>query len=100
MVTYQLCTTPAGYRGARGAAIRPLVVTPRVSYRGTAPPPADYVAGTQAVRRTTFVLRTPVFALGAARRAQWTTFVLRTPVFALGAARRAHAASAVPCDRA
>jgi hypothetical protein len=37
------------------------------------------------------VLRTPVFALGAARRAYWITFVLRTPVFALGAARRAHA---------
>src|SRR5439155_19000314 len=41
---------------------------------------------------STFVLRTPVFALGAARRAHWSTFVLRTPVFALGAARRAHAA--------
>jgi hypothetical protein len=26
-----------------------------------------------------------------ARRSHWTTFVLRTPVFALGAARRAHA---------
>ena len=26
-------------------------------------------------------------------RAHWSTFVLRTPVFALGAARRAHAAS-------
>ena len=41
---------------------------------------------------TTFVLRTPVFALGAALRVDWTTFVLRTPVFALGAALRAHAA--------
>ena len=40
------------------------------------------------------MLRTPVFALGAARRAYWRTFVLRTPVFALGAARRAHAAAA------
>jgi len=39
----------------------------------------------------TFVLRTPVFALGAARRAHWTAFVLRTPAFALGAALRAHA---------
>jgi len=41
-------------------------------------------------RWTTFVLRTPVFALGTARRGRWTTFVLRTPVFALGTARRAH----------
>jgi hypothetical protein len=46
--------------------------------------------GGPAAHWTTFVLRTPVFALGAARRAHWTTFVLRTPVFALGAARRAH----------
>jgi hypothetical protein len=38
----------------------------------------------------TFVLRTPVFALGAALRADVDTFVLRTPVFALGAALRAH----------
>ena len=36
------------------------------------------------------MLRTPVFALGAARRSHGTTFVLRTPVFALGAARRSH----------
>jgi hypothetical protein len=42
------------------------------------------------VNRTTFVLRTPVFALGTARRVNRTTFVLRTPVFALGTARRAH----------
>ncbi|MCY1525638.1 hypothetical protein D9M68_606220 [compost metagenome] len=39
-----------------------------------------------------FVLRTAVFALGAARRADGIAFVLRTAVFALGAARRAHAA--------
>jgi hypothetical protein len=39
---------------------------------------------------TTFALRAPAFALGAARRAHWTTFALRAPVFALGAARRAH----------
>jgi len=36
------------------------------------------------------VLRTPVLAHGAARRAHWGAFVLRTPVFALGAAHRAH----------
>ena len=35
-------------------------------------------------------LGTPVFALGAARRAHQATFVRCTPVFALGAARRAH----------
>jgi len=46
---------------------------------------------------TTFVLRTPVFALGTARRAHWTTFVLRTPVFALGTARRAHATVPAKC---
>jgi len=28
-----------------------------------------------------------------ARHARWTTFVLRTPVFALGTARRAHSAT-------
>ena len=39
----------------------------------------------------TFVLRTPEFALGAARRNDLGTFVLRTPEFALGAALRAHA---------
>jgi hypothetical protein len=46
--------------------------------------------GRSRFRWTTFVLRTSVFALGAARRVHSTTFVLRTPVFALGAARRAH----------
>jgi hypothetical protein len=46
--------------------------------------------GRRRARWNTFVLRTPVFALGAVRRAHWNTFVLRTPVFALGAVRRAH----------
>ena len=39
------------------------------------------------------MLRNPVFALGAARRAERGASMLRNPVFALGAARRAHAAN-------
>ena len=46
---------------------------------------------TLGAHQATSVLRTPVFVLGAARRAHQATSVLRTPVFALGAARRAHA---------
>ena len=60
----------------------------------TARMPARRRAAGARGRWTTFVLRTPVFALGAARRGRRTTFALRAPVFALGAARRAHAAPA------
>jgi len=44
---------------------------------------------TASSRWPAFVLRTPVFALGAARRATGITCALCAPVFALGAARRA-----------
>ena len=62
--------------------------------------PAFALGAARRANWISFVLRTPVFALGAARRAQWITFVLRTPVFALGAARRAHEPCSLRAGRA